>query len=69
MAASGSAWANPHRAPGFYWVRVTKHPVVGEWTGQQWWVAGISEPVADGHYEIVGEQICERSYEAGAESR
>jgi hypothetical protein len=43
---------------------VTKHPVVGEWTGQQWWVAGIAEPVADGDYEIVGERICERSYEA-----
>ena len=39
---------------GFYWVGVSKHPVVGEWTGQQWWVAGIPEPVADGQYEIVG---------------
>ena len=40
-----------------------------EWTGQQWWVAGILEPVADGQYEIVGERICERSYEtAGGES-
>ena len=31
--------------------------------GQQWWVAGHTEPVADGQYEIVGERICERSYE------
>ena len=21
--------------------------MVGEWTGQQWWVAGIAEPVAE----------------------
>ena len=69
MIASGSAWANPSRSPGFYWVRVSKLPVVGEWTGQQWWVAGLPEPVADGQYEIVGERICERSYEAAPESR
>ena len=56
--------SNPHRPPGFYWVRVSKHPIVGEWTGQQWWVAGIPEAVADGQYEIGGERICERSYEA-----
>jgi len=37
---------------------------VGEWTGQQWWVAGIPEPVADGQYVIVGERICELSDEA-----
>jgi hypothetical protein len=43
---------------------VSKHPIVGEWTGQQWWVAGIPEAVADGQYEIGGERICERSYEA-----
>ena len=27
---------------------------------------GIVEPVADGQYEVVGERICERSYEAAA---
>ena len=34
----------------------------------QWWVAGLAEPVADGQYEVVGNRICERSYEAAVES-
>ena len=46
------SWANPSRPPGLYWVRVSKHPVVGEWTGQQWWVAGIPEPVAETAYAL-----------------